>query len=61
MIEKKQLLKDLNYCKDSLKRLISYAEQQEDENGIVTHYTTISNDIIRLRRELNEIRVRLNS
>lgn len=60
MTSKEQLLKDLNYCKDSLERLIEYAEKQKDEYHSVSKRTAIENDIIKLRRELNEIRVSLN-
>ena len=60
MTSKEQLLKDLNYCKDSLERLISYADKQKEKWSTVTNYTAISNDIIKLRRELNEIRANLN-
>lgn len=60
MTDKKQLLNDLIYCKDSLERLIGYAEKQKDEYHTVSKHTAIENDIIKLRRELNEIRVSLN-
>lgn len=32
---KEQLLKDLNYCKDSLERLIEYAERQKEESASI--------------------------
>lgn len=60
MITKSQLLKDLNYCKDSLERMIWHSEKQKDEYHSITNHTVIENDIIKLRRELNEIRVSLN-
>ena len=50
---KKEIISDLKYCKESLDRIIKYAEREYKEWG--NHHTVIQNDIIKLRRELNEI------
>lgn len=51
---KKEIMSDLNYCKESLDRIIRYTEK--NYSGICyNHHTVIQADIIKLRRELNEI------
>ena len=52
---KKEILNDLNYCKESLDRIIRYTEQTYEDNCYWSHHTVIQSDIIKLRRELNEI------
>jgi len=51
---KKEILSDLKYCKESLDRIIKYANREYEERW-GNHHTVIQNDIIKLRRELNEI------
>jgi len=51
---KKEILSDLKYCKESLERIIKYANR-EYEKRWGNHHTVIQNDIIKLRREPNEI------
>lgn len=51
---KKEILSDLKYCKESLERIIKYANREYEERW-GNHHTVIQNDIIKLRRELNEI------
>jgi hypothetical protein len=51
---KNEILKDLNYCKESLDRIIRHTEKYYGVN-YVNHHTVIQADIIKLRRELNEI------
>ena len=52
---KKEIMADLKYCKESLDRIIRYAEKSYADNQYYNHYTVIQADIIKLRRELNEI------
>lgn len=51
---KKEIIKDLQYCKESLDRIIKHTEKYYGE-GCANHHTVIQADIIKLRRELNEI------
>ena len=50
---KKEIMSDLKYCRESLDRIIKYAGREYEDYG--GHHTVIQNDIIKLRRELNEI------
>ena len=52
---KKEIMADLKYCKESLDRIIRYAEKSYEDNSSYGHHTVIQADIIKLRRELNEI------
>ena len=51
---KKEIISDLKYCRDSLDRIIKYANREYEERW-GNHHTVIQRDIIKLRRELNEI------
>ena len=51
---KNEILKDLQYCKESLDRIIKHTEKCYGEKYF-NHHTVIQADIIKLRRELNEI------
>ena len=59
MIEKDKLLKELRFCKTLMDRLVNYAEENFNDKACYCNNTVVQNDIIRLRRELNEIRKRL--
>ena len=52
---KKEIMADLKYCKESLDRIIRYADKNYEDDSYYTHHTVIQADIIKLRRELNEI------
>jgi hypothetical protein len=52
---KKEIMADLKYCKESLDRIIRYADKSYEDDSYFTHHTVIQADIIKLRRELNEI------
>lgn len=57
---KKEIIKDLQYCKESLDRIIKYTENSyTDDCWLNNHHTVIQSDIIKLRRELNEINKKL--
>lgn len=51
---KKEIMADLRYCRESLDRIIKYADKNYGDSYF-NHYTVIKADIIKLRRELNEI------
>lgn len=52
---KKEIMADLRYCKESLDRIIRYTDKNYEGDCYTSHYTVIQTDIIKLRRELNEI------
>ena len=54
---KTELVKELRFCKELLQRLEEYAIANYSDNR--RQHTVIGADIIRLRRELNEIRIKL--
>lgn len=58
MTSKKDLMKDLKFCKELMDRLVNYAEESYT-GGWNGKHTVIQTDIIRLRRELNTIREKL--
>lgn len=59
---KKEIIKDLTYCKESLDRIIEFAKRELNETTYMLYgkRTVIQSDIIKLRRELNEIRRKLD-
>ena len=59
---KKEILKDLMFCKDLMDRLVEEEkERKEQEKPWYNDYhTVIQSDIIRLRRELNKVRQKLD-
>lgn len=53
----KEIKKDIAFCKMLMDRLVSDVDKLENRDyGCVPGHTTIQNDIIRIRRELNEVR-----
>lgn len=59
-MNKTELMKDLKFCQELMDRLIKFAEKNYHQGEYVNYnYIPIQNDIIRLRRELNEIRKKL--
>ena len=59
---KKEIMKDLTYCRESLDRIIELAKRELNETSVFFYgkRTVIQSDIIKLRRELNEIRLKLD-
>ena len=51
-VDKKQIVKDFQFCKELMDRLLKDATKYGDTPSIA--------DIIRLRRELNEIRKKMD-
>lgn len=58
-VTKKEILADLRYCKESLDRIIKYTDKSFRDESYYTHHTVVQADIIKLRRELNEINHKL--
>ena len=56
---KAELIKELRFCKELLQRIENYSIAHYKDTCIDNNHTVIQNDIIRLRRELNEIRIKL--
>lgn len=56
---RKEIMADLQYCKESLDRIIKYADKNYMCDDLYSHHTVIQADIIKLRRELNEINHKL--
>ena len=54
---KAELIKELRFCKELMNRLEEYAIANYSDYR--RQHTVIESDIIRLRRELNEIRIKL--
>jgi hypothetical protein len=60
MTSKKDLMKDLKFCKELMDRLVDTADSlYDDEHPWCSNRTTIQSDIIRLRRELNNVNHKL--
>lgn len=59
---KKEIIKDLTYCRESLDRIIEFAKRELNETTYMLYgrRTVIQSDIIKLRRELNEVRRKLD-
>ena len=52
--DKKEIMADLKFCRELMNRLYTYAHKH-NSSGYDGHGTVVKNDIIRLRRELNEV------
>ena len=59
--KKEEIMKDLKFCQELMDRLVEFADECyiREESGWQCNYTVVQNDIIRLRRELNEIRKKI--
>lgn len=62
MINKKDLLADLKFCKELLNRIIKYTEKNYADGTYYygNKHTVIQQDLKRLRRELNDINHKLD-
>lgn len=60
--KKETILKDLNFCKELMDRLVDATNHMYDDNDYNSTwcYTVIQSDIIRLRRELNNVKKKLD-
>lgn len=59
-VDKKQIVKDIQFCKDLMDRLLKDAKKYEKSGRYDNKHTVLQADIIRLRRELNEVRKKLD-
>ena len=59
-VGKKDVVKDIQFCKDLMDRLLRDAKKYEEASLYDDKHTVLQADIIRLRRELNEVRKRLD-
>lgn len=60
MMDKTEIMKDLKFCQELMERLVEFAEKNYCPGKYVNHnYISVQNDIIRLRKELNEVRKKL--
>ena len=61
MKSKNELIKDLKFCQDLMDRLVKFAEKRYCcYNEYQVNHTVIQKDIVRLRRELNAVRRKLD-
>lgn len=58
-VTKEEIIADLKYCKESLNRIVKYAERWYKNSPYDNHHTVIQADIIKLRRDLNEVNHKL--
>ena len=57
---KKEVIADLKYCKESLDRIVKYTERNYKDSPFDNYHTVIQADIIKLRRDLNEVNCKLD-
>ena len=58
-LKKEEIMKDLKFCQELMDRLVEFADGCHAGDWHIEKYTVIQNDIIKLRRELNEVRKKL--
>lgn len=58
-LKKEEIMKDLKFCQDLMDRLVKFADGCYAGDWHIEKCTVIQNDILRLRRELNEVRKKL--
>ena len=58
--DKKQIVKDIQFCKELMDRLIKDVKNYETYGLYNNKHTVLQGDIIRLRRELNDVRKKLD-
>ena len=59
-VDKKQIVKDIQFCKELMDRLFKDAKKYEKSGLYDDKHTVLQADIIRLRRELNDVRKKLD-
>lgn len=57
---KKEIYNDIKFCKDLMDRLLIEANSYKDSHVYDDKHTVLQSDIIRLRRELNTVRKKLD-
>lgn len=59
-VDKKQIVKDIQFCKELMDRLLQDAKKYGKSGLYDDKHTVLQADIIRLRRELNDVRKKLD-
>jgi hypothetical protein len=59
-LDKKDVVRDIQFCKDLMDRLLKDAKKYGEASSYDDKHTVLQADIIRLRRELNEVRKKLD-
>ena len=57
--DKKQIVKDIQFCKELMDRILKDVKTYE-KYCLYNKHTVLQADIIRLRRELNDVRKKLD-
>lgn len=57
--KKEEIMKDLKFCQELMDRLVEFADECNANDWYIEKHTVLQNDIIKLRRELNEVRKKL--
>lgn len=55
---KEQIYEDLLFCQSLMNRLVEQAKKTKGTSFWNDGHTVLQNDIIRLRRELNDVRIK---
>ena len=55
---KEQIYEDLLFCQNLMNRLVEQAKKTKGTSFWNDKHTVLQNDIIRLRRELNNVRIK---
>ena len=58
-MNKQEIIRDLKFCSILADKLVVYAEDSLTNDLIYNNHTVLEQDIIRLRRELNDVRLKL--
>jgi hypothetical protein len=60
MTKKTEIMKDLKFCQELMDRLVEFVDKNCIEHAYyLEKHTVVQNDIIKLRRELSEVRKKL--
>ena len=52
------IVKDLQFCQELMNRIVESAEKMRTAEHYEDKHTALKQDIIRLRRELNDVRIK---
>lgn len=58
-MNKQEIIQDLKFCEILAGKLVEYAENSLTNDFLYNNHTVLEQDIIRLRRELNNVRLKL--
>ena len=60
MANKKEIVKDMKFCQELMDRLVISSEKLKEDNWWMNYHTVVQQDIVRLRRELNTLKHKLD-